>query len=272
MHSPSILILDSGAGGLSVAGEIRNRLPGARYVYLADTEFFPYGMRSESELLYRVCQAIEFATARFAIDIAVIACNTASTAILDSLRTRFSIPFVGVVPAIKPAARLSQTGAIGLLATNGTVSRSYTTALIKEFAGHCSVYLYGSPTLVEIAEAKLRGEHPDPFAISHELDGLLSQAPKGKIDTVVLACTHFPLLGDELTQCAPDITYWVDSGEAIARRVNHWVNHLGLIVPSSLPSALEQNRILVTSDSAGRYHSDTLTKYLGPHRIEVVQI
>lgn len=267
MHTPSILILDSGAGGLSVAGEIRKQLPGARYIYCADTEFFPYGSKSESELLLRVCQVIDVVTAQFAIDIAVIACNTASTAVLDTLRSRYTIPFVGVVPAIKPAAMLTQTGVIGVLATSGTVSRSYTGALIKEFASNCSVYLYGSPVLVDIAEAKLRGIKPDANAVTEELTGLLKQAPAEKIDTVVLACTHFPLLKSELAQSAPGVSYWVDSGEAIARRVLHWANHLGLA--DSIPQG--KNVILTTSDASAVYNQNALDNYLGPHEVKAVR-
>ncbi len=268
MYTPSILILDSGAGGLSVAGEIRKQLPGARYIYFADTEYYPYGLKSESELLLRVCRIVDLVTTSFAIDIAVIACNTASTAVLDTLRSRFTIPFVGVVPAVKPAARMTKTGAIGVLATTGTVSRNYTLALINEFAGDRSVYLYGSPTLVEIAEAKLRGTIPDSSIISQEMAGLLMQAQPGEIDTVVLACTHFPLLKRELAECALSVSYWVDSGEAIARRVEHLVNRLGLGV--SMTSTL--SHILMTSFSSGAYDPSALNEYLGPYKMDMVEL
>jgi glutamate racemase len=154
-------------------------------------------------------------------DVLVVACNTASTIVLPSLRARFSIPVVGVVPAIKPAAQISRTRVIGLLATPGTVRRQYTDALIREFASDCTVNMVGTSELVAMAERKLRGTPVDLDALKHEIQPLFERAPNatGKIDTVVLGCTHFPMLVDELVQCSPWPISWIDSSEAVANRV-----------------------------------------------------
>lgn len=271
MHIPTILVVDSGAGGLTVTSEIRKQLPGARYIYFADTGYYPYGSKTELELLLRVSQIIERVTAQFDIDIAVIACNTASTVVLDALRSRFEIPFVGVVPAIKPAARLTRSGTIGVLATSGTVSRSYTAALIKEFASNCAVYLHGSPALVHFAEAKLCGQKPDIQEISRELALLLTQAPDRAIDTVVLACTHFPLLRHELAISGPGVSHWVDSGEAIARRVEHWVDHLRL-AKKDVPSQGTIPGTFLTTATRLTYTESSLNSLLGPHQCALISL
>lgn len=258
MDVPRILVLDSGIGGLSVASEIRKQVPSAKLFYLADLEFFPYGVKTESALIDRVTWLINQVSRQFFFNIVVVACNTASTVVLNALRARFNLPFVGVVPAIKPAALLSKNRTVGVLATEGTVTRQYTANLIRDFASHCDVFLYGSQLLVDIAENKLRGEHIDQTAIRHEIDCLIRLSATNCIDTVVLACTHFPLLLPELKAAAPGIKHWVDSGEAIARRVQHWIDHLGL--DCSQPNNL--NCFMITA-SPFSYDNDAVRHLLG---------
>lgn len=216
--APSVLVFDSGVGGLSVLGEIARALPAARLVYAMDDAGFPYGTRTEGELLARLPDLLCDLVARSDPDIAVIACNTASTIALPALRTRLAIPVVGTVPAIKPAAEASRSRVIGLLGTPGTVRRGYTQGLIDEFAGDCTVFRHGSAELVALAEAKLRGAAVDPAAVAEAVAGLFAQPGSDEIDVVVLACTHFPLLGPELAAATAASIRWVDSGAAIARR------------------------------------------------------
>lgn len=219
---PKIVVFDSGAGGLSVAREILLTLPSCHLTYVADNAFFPYGLKEDSALSARIVSQISALYARQQPDIVVLACNTASTLALDILRARFDCPFVGVVPAIKPAAILSKSKVIGVLATPATVARPYTQRLIAEFAQGVEVLLHGSDTLVELAEKKYRGEVVDGAAVYREISRLFDQPHGDRIDAVVLACTHFPLLKQEMIdllaqhQRAVD---WVDSGNAIARRV-----------------------------------------------------
>lgn len=216
-----LLIFDSGVGGLSVLAHIRAHLPHEAIVYCADNAGFPYGLKSDAELADRVPALLARLCARYRPELVVIACNTASTIALGPVRTALGLPVVGTVPAIKPAAACTRTKVIGLLGTHATVRRHYVDTLINEFASDCCVLRHGSARLVEAAEAKLRGEALVPELISAELDGLFSQ-PEGKsIDTVVLACTHFPLLAAELAVAVPHPVTWIDSGEGIARRVVH---------------------------------------------------
>lgn len=219
IRAPRILVFDSGVGGLSIVSEIRALLPGIGIDYLADNAFFPYGTKAEAELKLRVLHVIDAAIRRLHPTLIVIGCNSASTIALDDLRAHFTLPFVGVVPAIKPAAQHSRSKTIGLLATEGTIMRDYTRRLAREFAHDCVLVNYGSSELVLQAEKLVRGEPPERDRIAHELAQLWAQPGAASMDAVVLGCTHFPLLQPLLAELAPARVDWIDSGAAIARRV-----------------------------------------------------
>lgn len=216
-----ILVFDSGAGGLTVAKELLQRLPDIELVYATDKTFFPYGDKEDAQLTLRIETQIEKLLHAYTPDLIVVACNTASTIALPILRARFTQPFVGVVPAIKPAASSSKSGVIGVLATPATSTRQYTRDLISEFAQSKKVIVYGSRALVVEAEREICGEGARENIIAGELNQLFTQPYGDSIDTIVLACTHFPLLKEPLrtiTQAQNRSITWVDSGEAIARR------------------------------------------------------
>jgi len=216
-----ILIFDSGMGGLSVHAPTRALLPLASYVYVADNGGFPYGIRTEQEIAGRVPALLGRLVERYHPRLVVIACNTASTIALAAVRAALELPVVGTVPAIKPAAEQSRSRAIGVLGTDATVRQPYVDDLSARFAADCLVLRHGSARLVELAEAKLRGEHGDAHEFRKALDGLLEQAGGEQVDTIVLACTHFPLIADELAAAAPRPLRFVDGGAGIARRVAH---------------------------------------------------
>lgn len=220
-HNGQVLVFDSGVGGLSIVRHLRSALPGARLSYLADTEFFPYGMLSEKQLVERILGLLQRAEAELQPDLIVLACNSASTIALPRLRQQITIPIVGVVPAIKPAAQLSDSKVIGLLATPGTVNRHYTDDLIAQFAPQCEVLRLGTSELVAMVEQQLWGNIQAEQAFQSVLAPLLQDPRWQQLDTMVLACTHFPLVRDQLARAAPTVRHWVDSGEAIARRVQH---------------------------------------------------
>ncbi len=213
---PTVLVFDSGVGGLSVYDEVRQLLPNLHYIYAFDNVAFPYGEKSEEFIVERVVDIVGAVHRQCPMAMAIIACNTASTVSLPALREKFDFPVVGVVPAIKPAARLTANGVVGLLATRATVRRPYTHELISRFATECRIEMLGSAELVELAEAKLHGAEVPLDELRKILRPWLrmSEPP----DTVVLGCTHFPLLADELMQVLPEGTRLVDSGAAIARR------------------------------------------------------
>jgi len=218
-----VLVFDSGVGGLSVYDEIRQLLPNLHYLYAFDNEGFPYGEKSEAYIVERVVAMVAAITQRLPLALVVIACNSASTVSLPALRERFEFPVVGVVPAIKPAARLTRNGVVGLLATRGTVKRPYTHELVAQFARECKIEMLGSAELVELAEAKLHGADVELEDVRRAVQPWLRM--KEPPDTVVLGCTHFPLLRDELQQVLPEGTRLVDSGAAIARRTVWLLEH-----------------------------------------------
>lgn len=215
-----LLFFDSGVGGLSVLAPTRSLLPNAGIVYAADSAAFPYGTRSEAEIAARVPALLGRLVERYRPRLAVIACNTASTIALDHVRAALDIPVVGTVPAIKPAAEQSKTRVIGVLGTAATVRQPYVDDLAARFAADCTVIRHGSPELVEMAEAKLSGRPIDIDAVGAALRPMIEAARGAEIDVVVLACTHFPLLIDEIAAAWPGIAM-VHGGFGIARRIAH---------------------------------------------------
>jgi glutamate racemase len=219
MRSPKILVFDSGVGGLTVFREIARARPDAEFVYAADDALFPYGKIPESTLIERVIGLMIDFIAAHRPDLVVIACNTASVQVLPALRERFTVPFVGTVPAIKPACAASQSKRVSVLGTEATVTREYTHALIRHYGEGCDLTLVGSARLASLAEAALAGQPVDDAAIRTEIEPCFVADGAERTDTVVLACTHFPLLLDRYERLAPWPVRWIDPAPAIARRV-----------------------------------------------------
>ncbi|TPG15462.1 glutamate racemase [Sphingomonas oligophenolica] len=219
MDDRPILFFDSGVGGLSIVAPARALLPDARFVYAADSAGFPYGTRSEEEIAARVPALLGRLCERYAPRLIVIACNTASTIALGSVRAALDVAVVGTVPAIKPAAALSRTRTIGVLGTDATVRQAYVDDLAARFAADCTVLRHGSAALVELAEAKLHREAVDTAAYAAALGGLLGQPGGDRIDVIVNACTHFPLVEPELAAAAGRPIRFVDGAAGIARRI-----------------------------------------------------
>jgi glutamate racemase len=212
----TILIFDSGLGGLTVYREVVAARADADFLYVADDAAFPYGALAEPALISRVVALMDELIAAHRPDLVVIACNTASTIVLAELRKKFTVPFVGTVPAIKPACAGSVTKRVSVLGTEATVKREYTRALIRDYAQDCEVTLVGSPTLASYAE--LDGAPAGDAKIRAETEPCFRDGAK-RTDTVVLACTHYPLLLHRLRQLAPWPVNFIDPAPAIARRV-----------------------------------------------------
>lgn len=214
-------MIDSGVGGLSIHREICRTLTvlPLQVHYVSDSAFFPYGTKDEQIVIDRILKISQELIEKFSIQFLIIACNTASTVALQELRKEIIIPVIGVVPAIKPAAQISKNKIIGLLATEGTIRRPYTDELIQSFAAQCQVIRVGSSRLVHISEQKtLYRENVIVEEIKKELIPFLEQ--KIQPDVIVLACTHFPLLSDEIRQVIPPYIQIIDSGAAIANRLH----------------------------------------------------
>jgi glutamate racemase len=227
-----ILLFDSGVGGLTVLAELRKLLPDAPVIYAADTAGLPYGEKTEAEVAARVAGLLGRLSERFRPRLITIACNTASTIALGMVREVLQVPIVGTVPAIKPAAEMTRSGVIGLLGTAATIRQRYVDQLEAEFARGKRLLRFAAPELVEAAEAKLRGEAPEPAVFAAVAEGLRSQPGGEAIDTVVLACTHFPLLEDELRRALGDVRF-IDGAQGIARRIGYLTQGQAFARPSS---------------------------------------
>ena len=251
---PTILLLDSGIGGLTVLRELRRARPDAAYVYAADDAAFPYGNWAEEPLLRRVEEVTAALVARHAPDLVVVACNTISTLVLPALRARFGLPFVGTVPAVKPAVALSKSGRVTVLATPGTVRRDYTRELVATYAGACAVDLVGSTRLAAMAEAELAGTPVSDDALAAEIAPCFADRDGRRTDTIVLACTHYPWLVARMERLAPWPVTFLDPAPAVARRV---VQILG-VAPDGSPEG-PQGRALFTGEGRiGRHLRDAL--------------
>ncbi|MED5250730.1 MAG: glutamate racemase [Pseudomonadota bacterium] len=238
--SGPILIFDSGVGGLSVARALRQHYPSAALCYACDNAWLPYGLRDDATLAKRIVMVCQAAVQACQASVLVVACNTASTLALEGLRQTLSIPVIGTVPAIKPAALMSTSRHIGLLATTATVNRPYTQGLIDSFASDCVVTKIAADALVTEAEAWLAGTPLNAPRIQQALAPLWQATQESPaLDTVVLGCTHFPLLQPLLVTLAPAPITWVDSGDAIARRVGQ--------VATTLVSSAHDGRCFTTA-------------------------
>jgi glutamate racemase len=235
---PSILTFDSGLGGLTVFRHVRALRPRAQHIYAADDAGFPYGSWTPNALVERVLEVMDDLIGRYHPDLVVIACNTASTLVLPHLRERFAtIPFVGTVPAVKPAATHSLSHLISVLATPATVARDYTHELIRSYARHCDVTLVGARDLAALAEAFMRGEAIDEARVRDEIAPCFVEKNGQRTDHIVLACTHYPLLLDMFERLAPWPVTWVDPAPAIARRADHVLSEKGFAAESGAPIA-----------------------------------
>lgn len=219
----TILLYDSGMGGLTVYDEVRKALPNAYYLYCFDNACFPYSEKSEAVLIERAVKIVQKIAEKYPLDMVVVACNTASTVVLPALRAAFSFPIVGTVPAIKPAAAISESKTIGLLATKGTVIRPYVQDLIEKYAKECVVEKLGTTDLVEIVEEK---QQTGTINMDRLQQVVVQWQDHPTLDTVILGCTHFPLVKEELQQLLPKIKYFVDPGEGITKRVQSLLSTL----------------------------------------------
>ena len=263
-ESAPLLFFDSGVGGLSVLGELRKVLPDAPVIYAADNGGLPYGPKSEAEVAARVCGLLGRMSERYKPRLICIACNTASTIALGMVRDVLNVPIVGTVPAIKPAAEITRSGVIGLLGTQATIRQTFVDRLEAEFAADKRLLRFAAGELVGAAEAKLRGLPVDPAVYARAAAGLRSQPGGAQIDTVVLACTHFPLLRADLQIAFGSDVQFVDGAAGIARRI------VNLTRGQPFARAVPDLAVLTRQDDTAGGLAQTFARY-GLERIEVLQ-
>lgn len=258
-----ILVFDSGLGGLTVYEKIAASRGGDELFYAADDAAFPYGALAEDALVERVVGTVGAMIAALAPHLVVIACNTASTLVLAPLRARHpGLPFVGTVPAIKPAAAMTRSRLISVLGTPGTVARDYTQALAREYAAGCEVTLVGAPELAGLAEARMKGFAVADEAVAREIAPCFVARNGRRTDVVVLACTHYPLLADRLARLAPWPVDYIDPAPAIARRVDQ------LLGPPKAPPK-RADRLAPAIFTSGAAPSPALAEALKRFSLEV---
>ena len=254
-----VLFFDSGLGGTSVFSAVKELNPNCSYYYLFDNECFPYGNKDEDFIIKRTDEILEESVKRFSVSLIVVACNTASTIALPKLRDRIKIPIVGVVPAIKPAAVKSKSKIIGLVATPGTIRRAYTNDLIEKFAKDCKVLKIGTTDLVRLCERKMAGKAVTLTEVADVFGPWLMLKPDERPDSIVLGCTHFPLVKDEIGSLFPKAVL-VDSGEAIGRRVRSLIS---LNQALSYEEINDGNHAFFTGDLVNHFGYENAFKRLG---------
>lgn len=228
MPSPApIGVFDSGVGGLSVMLKIRNILPSEDIIYFADSAYCPYGTRPPEIIHHRTMALSEFMVSK-GVKIIVVACNTASSAGLNELRQQYTIPIVGMEPALKPAAELTKNKKVGILATGVTLAGERYSSLVKRYANGIKVVSQPCPGLVELVEA---GEINGPKA-ERMLKSYLNSLIRENVDTIVLGCTHYPFLRPLIESIVDNEVQVIDTGEAVARRVSQVLDDNDLAAPA----------------------------------------
>lgn len=227
-------MLDSGVGGLPYLDRSRQLLPNESFLYVADTAGFPYGTREPDELVHHLEHTVGRVAHLAPPKALVLACNTASVVGLAPLRERFSFPVVGVVPAVKPAASLSRNRRIGLLATNRTVLDSYTEDLISQFASDCHIERVGDGDIVSFVETRYLDSASDEriWSVRTAADRFRAAA----IDTLVIGCTHFIYVEEELSELLGRRVHIVDSVDGVATQLGRVVDGIGRRTERGSPS------------------------------------
>jgi glutamate racemase len=240
-------VFDSGAGGLTILAALLKELPHERFISLGDTAHCPYGVRSDEEITELTLIACRFLLTH-GVKLIVIACNTASQAALSTLRATFpDLTFIGVVPAVKPAARLTRKGRIGIAATNQAAKAVYLRQLIDEFAGGIEAFAVGCPDLVSLVE---HGQFDGP-EVEEAVRQALQPVLAADIDVLVLGCTHFPALQTVIERVAGPKVQIIDSGQAIARRTRAVLQHAELLAPATSPvPVIERLQVWSSGDPA----------------------
>ncbi len=264
MDKRPIAVFDSGVGGLPYLQWIRNYAPNEDYVYLADRKNFPYGEKTDEELNEIIVSSVERFIKKTQPKLMVIACNTASVVALSELRKRFSIPFIGVVPAVKPAAELSKQRAIGILATRRTVEEPYTENLIKTFASDCKVVRYGGAEIVELVERNFftSSKEEKAFTLSRAVDFFRTSG----VDTLVVACTHFIFVEELLNKMLNNTTTIIDSREGVARQTLRILKEKG-ILGSEKPS-MNTGRFFISGDGIQKTEDERYSRFAQMFELE----
>ncbi|MDD2564487.1 MAG: glutamate racemase [Salinivirgaceae bacterium] len=236
-NNAPIGVIDSGLGGLSVLQHLISDIPNESYIYFSDNAYCPYGKKSFAEIQSRVFDIVRFLIDKYNVKLVVVACNTATAAAIDELRANFPIPFVGMEPAIKPAALKTKTGVIGVLATEGTFNGRLFKNTYEKYATEATMIVTAGNNLVEYIEAGI----VDGTDIENLLKNYIDPMVTNNADLLVLGCTHFPLLSDTIKTLYPKLNL-IDPAPAISKQT------LNILKINDIESASTSgNRLFFTS-------------------------
>jgi len=255
--------MDSGTGGIGYMMHLAKSYPQYSCLYLGDTAHFPYGEKTPEEIIACAAETVEIMLERFQPKAIVVACNTMSVVALKALRERFpQIPFVGTVPAIKLASRVSKNRRIGLLATTQSVRSPYTDQLINEFAADCSVARRGDPDLIAFIEHELYAA--DEERIARAIAPAVDFFTKERCDTVILGCTHFIHLADEIQKAFGDGVQVVDSRDGVVNQALRVLSDAENSDLGALPEGMKNLTFFCTGATAAQETEyQTLSNELG---------
>ena len=258
-------IFDSGIGGISVMREIVKLLPRESYIYVSDAGHCPYGPKSKSYIIERADRITAYLIAQGA-ELVVVACNTATAAAISFLREKYSVPFVGMEPAVKPAALLSRSGTIGVLATKGTFGGSLYHHTLEKYASDVQVIETVGEGLVELAEQGMTDTPQARKVLASFIDPMLEKGA----DFVVLGCTHYPFFADTINDMYQGRITVVDPAPAVARRVEELVGHIRKSSVDPVP-AVQDSRFLTTGTDLSVFEK-MVSKHVGKGSFERVDI
>lgn len=265
MDKRPIAFYDSGIGGLPYLCWARDRLPGERFVYVADDAHFPYGEKSPEELRPIVVATVGRMLSRLQPKLVVVACNTATVVALAALRSSYSVPFVGVVPAVKPAAERSNGRKFALLATTRTVGDAYSERLIREYASDCTVVRVAGQPLVSFIEEEYLDASPD--RLREAMDSAVAPLAGEQVDSLILGCTHFTFLDREFRERLGDGVEVIDSREGVGKQVMRLLRRQGIEASPRAGAAVPPDARLFHTGAGGerytRYASRFGLEYVG---------
>lgn len=207
-------IFDSGVGGLTIARSIRELLPAENLTYVADLKYAPYGGKSAAFISERSRRIVDHLV-RLNVKAIVIACNTATVSGIESLRSQFSVPIVGVEPGIKPATRLSSSNRVGILATERTIQSEHLQQLVERYAEHAEIYFQACPGLVDCIESGAL----DTVETTTLLQSYITPLLMKNVDTLVLGCTHYAFLLPAIKKIAGNDICVINTATAVARQL-----------------------------------------------------
>jgi glutamate racemase len=256
-------VFDSGLGGLTIVKSLQSVLKDASVYYIADTKHAPYGEKSPKEIEAYALAITHYLYTNYTIDALVVACNTATAFAIEALRKMYpELIIIGTEPGLKPAMQQTKSGNIGILATEATLKGEKYQTLLRRLSAHCEGVTVYEQACVGLVEKIEEGKLQDRTTLTM-LEKWLTPMKKGEVDTIVLGCTHYPLVAQQIVSLMPKSITLIHTGDAIARRLESLRN---------TPSTTE-NRLQVSLFTTSMLNLSMVEMILGnPYDVKVVEV